>query len=160
MTRLSPEGAAQSISICNMVEQACRLVVPHCKVIPYGSLVTGFGSHKSDLDMCLLTEFTKEDEQLLTAGYLNFTTSENYKLEGHASSLQSASAALDLQLLASTIGMKVPGAVRVRHIKTAKCPVIKFYYTLAEKECDVTINNRYCPLYTAYNKVASINCLN
>jgi len=127
-----------------MVEQACRLVVPHCKVIPYGSLVTGFGSHKSDLDMCLLTEFTKEDEKLLSMGYLDFLSKDN--LVDHSVMLQSASVNLDVQLLASTISMKMPGAVRVRHIRTAKCPVIKFYYAPAEKECDVTINNRYCLL--------------
>ena len=143
-TQLSPDGVALSIAICNMVEQACRLAVPHCKVIPYGSLVTGFGSHKSDLDMCLLTEFTKEDEKLLSIGYLDFLSKEN--LVDHSVTSQSASVDLDLQLLASIISMKVPGAVRVRHIRTAKCPVIKFYYSPAEKECDVTINNRYCLL--------------
>ena len=144
VTHLSPDGVVHSITICNMVEQACRLVVPHCKVIPYGSLVTGFGSHKSDLDMCLLTEFTKEDEKLLSMGYLDFLSKDN--LVDHSVMLQSASVNLDVQLLASTISMKMPGAVRVRHIRTAKCPVIKFYYAPAEKECDVTINNRYCLL--------------
>ena len=144
-THLSPDGVAQSLSICNMVEQACKLVVPCCKVIPYGSLITRFGSHKSDLDMCLLTKFTKEDEKLLSLKYLNFVNNDNQcaKLVEHVVMSQSASADLDLQLLASTVSMKLPGAMRVRHIRTAKCPVIKFYYAPAEKECDVTIDNRY-----------------
>lgn len=135
---------AQAISICNLVEQACSLVVPNCKALPYGSLINGFGSYKSDLDICILTECMTEDENFVSGGYLNIGDVNYSFCNDRTRSLPSATTDdIDLQLLAHTISMHVPGALRVRPIKTAKCPVIKFYYAPANKECDVTINNRY-----------------
>ena len=144
-TRLSGEAVEKAISICNLIEQACSLVIPNCKALPYGSLISGFGSYKSDLDICILTECTKEDEDFISGGYLNIggVAYSFYNINEKAKSYFSdATADVDLQLLANTISMHVPGALRVRHIKTAKCPVIKFFYAPANKECDVTINNR------------------
>lgn len=143
-TRLSADAVGQAISICNLVEQACSIVLPNCKALPYGSLISGFGSCKSDLDICILTECTIEDENFISGGYLNIGGVDySFCNEKAKSSLPDAAAVdVDLQLLAHTISMHVPGALRVRPIKTAKCPVIKFYYAPANKECDVTINNR------------------
>jgi len=142
-TRLSVDGVAQAISICNLVEQACSLVIPNCKALPYGSLISEFGSYKSDLDICILSECTAEDENFISGGYLNIGgVGYSFCNEKTKSSLSDATADVDLQLLAHTISIHVPGALRVRPIKTAKCPVIKFYYAPANKECDVTINNR------------------
>ena len=134
---------AQAVSICNLVEQACSLVIPNCKALPYGSLISGFGSYKSDLDICVLSECTKEDEDFISGGYLNIEgVAYSFNNEKTKSYLSDATADVDLQLLANAISVHVPGALRVRHIKTAKCPVIKFYYAPTNKECDITINNR------------------
>lgn len=125
------------------MEQACSLVLPNCKALPYGSLISGFGSYKSDLDICILSECTIEDEKFISGGYLNIGgVAYSFYNEKTKSSPPDTTADVDLQLVAHTISMHVPGALRVRHIKTAKCPVIKFYYAPANKECDVTINNR------------------
>ena len=125
------------------MEQACSLVVPNCKALPYGSLISEFGSYKSDLDICILSECTREDEDFISRGYLDIGGVEySFCNEKTRSASPDPAADIDMQLLAHTISMHVPGALRVRHIKTAKCPVIKFYYAPADKECDVTINNR------------------
>ena len=125
------------------MEQACSLVVPNCKALPYGSLISEFGSYKSDLDICILSECTREDEDFISGGYLDIGGVEySFCNEKTRSASPDPAADIDIQLLAHTISMHVPGALRVRHIKTAKCPVIKFYYAPADKECDVTINNR------------------
>ena len=149
---------AQAISICNLVEQACSLVVPNCKAVPYGSLISEFGSYKSDLDICILSECTREDEDFISGGYLNIGgvpySFNNVKTRP---SPDGAADDIDLQLLAHTISMHVPGALRVRHIKIAKCPVIKFYYSPANKECDVTINNRQVFVVLYYYSVECIS---
>lgn len=125
------------------MEQACSLVVPNCKALPYGSLISEFGSYKSDLDICILSECTREDEDFISGGYLDIGgVVYSFCNEKTRSTSPDPAADIDMQLLAHTISMHVPGALRVRHIKTAKCPVIKFYYAPADKECDVTINNR------------------
>ena len=118
--------------------------MPDCKALPYGSMISGFGSYKSDLDICILSECTKEDEDFISSAcYLNIGgITYSFCSEKAKSYFSNATADIDLQLLADTISIHVPGALRVRPIKTAKCPVIKFYYAPANKECDITINNR------------------
>ena len=125
------------------MEQACSLVIPNCKALPYGSLISEFGTHKSDIDICILSECTREDEDFISGGYLNIGGAVySFCNEKTRCASPDPTTDVDIQLLAHTISMHVPGALRVRHIKTAKCPVIKFYYAPGDKECDVTINNR------------------
>ena len=137
------------------MEQACSLVIPDCKALPYGSLISGFGSYKSDLDICILSECTKEDEDFISTEYLNIGgVTYSFCNEKSKSCFSEATGDIDLQLLADTISIHVPGALRVRPIKTAKCPVIKFYYAPANKECDITVNNRQVLVFgVAYKNI-------
>ena len=57
---------------------------PNCRVLPFGSIVTGVATPTSDLDAVVLTEWTKEDELFLSsnnhypAHYLKETLSPHF----------------------------------------------------------------------------------
>lgn len=68
--KLPPESLQLRLDIIAMLEAKFQLVYPSCRVIPFGSMVTGLATPTSDLDLVLLTNFTAADE--------NFFGSPNY----------------------------------------------------------------------------------
>lgn len=70
--QLPTEALRQRMNVVSQLEAHFRSAFPSCRVLPFGSFVTGLSTPTSDLDLVLITEFTREDDKYFgsTANYL------------------------------------------------------------------------------------------
>lgn len=147
--------------VCKQVEEFISGIYPSGFILPFGSLVNGFGRHSCDIDMVYYTPQTNENK-----GNLYFQ--EKQQLVNDRTLVQRV-----LETLGDLLHYLVPGVSQVHRILRARVPIVKFQHDITDLECDLTLNNlsgvhmssilhfysqmdpRVCPLIYTVRKWAS-----
>jgi hypothetical protein len=139
----------------------------NCRVMPFGSMVTGLATPTSDLDVVVLTEWSPEDQFHFDENYYYFKTttpsnddpvpmdtesvtftetqppvtpttdSTKVKICGSFDACDK-----DYKLILDMIA-SLPDLGDVLALPNARCPIIHFTHKQIKITCDLSINSRY-----------------
>ncbi|XP_064458450.1 poly(A) RNA polymerase, mitochondrial-like isoform X2 [Ornithodoros turicata] len=113
--------------VCKQIEEFVSGIYPNGMVLPFGSLVNGFGRHACDIDMV----YCVPPEQ---KGVLCFQGKQ--QLVNDRTLTQRV-----LETLGDLLHYLVPGVSQVHRILRARVPIVKFQHDITDLECDLTLNN-------------------
>lgn len=116
--------------ICDLLQEVFSEAYPQVQVVPFGSTVTGLGWRGSDLDICLITDSSKDSISL------------SDRPAGESPGVGEG-AHQDYSFIIDVLRRLVPGCTHVIPVLSAKCPLVRFTHQPSGLACDLTINNRY-----------------
>ncbi|KAK8781893.1 poly(A) RNA polymerase, mitochondrial-like isoform X1 [Amblyomma americanum] len=115
--------------VCKQVEEFIVGLYPKGQVLPFGSLVNGFGRHYCDIDMVYCVSEATEP-----SGNLYFQ--EKNQVINDRTLVQRL-----LETLGDLLHYVVPGVSEVQRILRARVPIVKFQHNIVGRECDLTLSN-------------------
>ncbi|KAL3242753.1 hypothetical protein MRX96_002518 [Rhipicephalus microplus] len=129
MEKLSDLETRLGFVVCRQVEEFISGLYPKGQVLPFGSLVNGFGRHNCDIDMVYYVPETTE-----SGGQLYFQ--DKNQAMNDRTLVQRV-----LETLGDLLHYVVPGVSEVQRILRARVPIVKFQHNVVGRECDLTLNN-------------------
>ncbi|XP_042148452.1 poly(A) RNA polymerase, mitochondrial [Ixodes scapularis] len=115
--------------VCRQIEEFISGLYPRGSVLPFGSLVNGFGRHNCDIDMVYCVP-----ESVDAKGQLYFQ--DKHQMINDRTLVQRI-----LETLGDLLHYVVPGVSEVHRILRARVPIVKFQHDIVGRECDLTLNN-------------------
>ncbi|CAN7938670.1 unnamed protein product [Ixodes hexagonus] len=115
--------------VCKQIEEFISGFYPRGSVLPFGSLVNGFGRHNCDIDMVYCVP-----ESVDSRGQLYFQ--DKHQMINDRTLVQRI-----LETLGDLLHYLVPGVSEVHRILRARVPIVKFQHDIVDRECDLTLNN-------------------
>lgn len=112
------------------IEEAASVFFPHCKVIPFGSSVNGFGRMSSDLDMVLI--YGKQNREENGLRFLYKSSSMDRSQQGVRN---------NLQILSHIMRNWLAGISKLDPILNARVPIVKFHQDFTGLDCDLSMAN-------------------
>ncbi|XP_037269860.2 poly(A) RNA polymerase, mitochondrial [Rhipicephalus microplus] len=129
LEKLSDLETRLGFVVCRQVEEFISGLYPKGQVLPFGSLVNGFGRHNCDIDMVYYVPETTE-----SGGQLYFQ--DKNQAMNDRTLVQRV-----LETLGDLLHYVVPGVSEVQRILRARVPIVKFQHNVVGRECDLTLNN-------------------
>ncbi|KAH7982747.1 hypothetical protein HPB52_006928 [Rhipicephalus sanguineus] len=129
MEKLSDLETRLGFIVCRQVEEFISGLYPKGQVLPFGSLVNGFGRHNCDIDMVYCVPEATE-----SSGQLYFQ--DKNQAMNDRTLVQRV-----LETLGDLLHYVVPGVSEVQRILRARVPIVKFQHNVVGRECDLTLNN-------------------
>ncbi|XP_065052876.1 speckle targeted PIP5K1A-regulated poly(A) polymerase-like isoform X1 [Rhopilema esculentum] len=123
--------------ICELLQEVFKEVYADCDILPFGSTVSKLGCKGCDLDITLVTKDL--------GGYVHKNTcSQSICCSGDDAGSVGSTTAIDNDIseVCQILRKFVPGCKDVFALKSAHCPVIKFFHKNSSLHCDLSINNR------------------
>uniref|UniRef100_A0A1E1XSC7 Putative polya rna polymerase mitochondrial-like protein n=1 Tax=Amblyomma sculptum TaxID=1581419 RepID=A0A1E1XSC7_AMBSC len=127
--KLSDLETRLGFMVCRQVEEFIAGLYPKGQVLPFGSLVNGFGRHHCDIDMVYCVPEATEP-----SGSLYFQ--EKNQVINDRTLVQRL-----LETLGDLLHYVVPGVSEVQRILRARVPIVKFQHNIVGRECDLTLSN-------------------
>lgn len=140
--QLTAEDLKLRLALCELLQSIFREVYSDCKVLPFGSTVSGLGCKGCDLDLTLISEELDDHQNMQ-----NFKSTQEAKGNVHIScssekSGLSTKSDKDVAEVSEILRRFAPGCKNVLPLKSAHCPLIKFDHKDSGLHCDLSINNR------------------
>lgn len=129
MEKLSDLETRLGFVVCRQVEEFISGLYPKGQVLPFGSLVNGFGRHNCDVDMVYCVPEAREPSGQLYFQDKNQAISDRTLVQRI------------LETLGDLLHYVVPGVSEVQRILRARVPIVKFQHNVVGRECDLTLNN-------------------
>ncbi|XP_055356209.1 poly(A) RNA polymerase, mitochondrial-like [Paramacrobiotus metropolitanus] len=119
--------------ISSQIEEAVSGLFPHCRVYLFGSSVSGFGQHHSDVDMILDFDqvFTEKRPGTANFRFVSKPSAGNDRVQCQRS----------LELLADNLQYLLPGYTQIQRILLARVPIVKFLHEPSGVRCDLSTTN-------------------
>ncbi|CAG4992472.1 unnamed protein product [Colias eurytheme] len=130
-TKLNDMDVRLRYMVARQLEVVINSLYANIAIQPFGSSVNGFGKMGCDLDLVLTNSVTQEMmDQNRRLVY------QERKYEGGRSPWQR-----HMELVASLLELRIPGAARVTRILNARVPIVKYSHEISDLECDLCYNN-------------------
>ncbi|CAH3975441.1 poly(A) RNA polymerase, mitochondrial-like [Pieris brassicae] len=130
-TKLNDMDVRLRYMVARQLEVICSSLYANIAIKPFGSSVNGFGKMGCDLDLVLTNIVAPE--MMDSKRRLVF---QEKKCEGGRSPWQR-----HMELVATLLELRAPGAARVTRILNARVPIVKYSHEMADLECDLCYNN-------------------
>lgn len=133
--KLSDLETRLGFMVCKQVEEFISGLYPKGQVLPFGSLVNGFGRHHCDIDMVYcVPDATGAPGG--GGGGGRFYFQDKQQAINDRTLVQRI-----LETLGDLLHYVVPGVSEVQRILRARVPIVKFQHHLVGRECDLTLSN-------------------
>lgn len=134
--KLSDLETRLGFMVCKQVEEFISGLYPKGQVLPFGSLVNGFGRHHCDIDMVYCVPDATGAPGGGGGGGGRFYFQDKQQAINDRTLVQRI-----LETLGDLLHYVVPGVSEVQRILRARVPIVKFQHHLVGRECDLTLSN-------------------
>ncbi len=151
-TAMTQDTIRGILSLSSYLGARLKALFPHSLLLPFGSLVTGLGTLTSDADLCLLMEpqythllapdaYYPPNVLALSQQPLSEPPSPTDSIGSTHSTPERPIKSQDALKVMASLVRSTAGCERVFTIRSARCPIVRFYHRPSSLHVDLSLDN-------------------